>query len=150
MRVRAERENQAENVSNKEHDGDFQTQVLLANIRMIAHDVMKDRWHNQTDSRKREHRRAEHGSRCIEALLRILEAASENARAEHQQHIADDRAGDRSLDHIEQARAQSHERDNQLRRIAERRIEQAAEAFAQLLRQMLSRPSHPSSQWNNR
>ena len=57
--------------------------------------------------------------------------------AEHQQHVADDRAGQRRLDQVRQSLAEREDSDDELRSVAERRIQQAADATAQVLGQRL-------------
>ena len=61
----------------------------------------------------------------------MLQAADECRRAEHQQHVADDRAGQGGLDEIGQAFAQRQRADDQFGGVAERRVEQAADAAAE-------------------
>ena len=67
----------------------------------------------------------------------MFQAAGQQARAQHQQQVADDRAGDRRLDQIEQSGADGEDRDDQLGGVAEGSVEQAAQARAGVMRQLL-------------
>ena len=78
------------------------------------------------------------------------QSAGEHRRAQHEQDIADDRAGDRGLDHVIKPVPQRGERDHQLCGITESGVEQPADAFARTRRQRLGRPSHPTRQRNDR
>src|SRR6185436_20967573 len=95
----------------------------------------------ESDRGQGQHGRLRAGSRWIEALLRVAQAAGEHGGAQYEQDIADDGAGDRGLHHIVQSRAQSGERDDQFGRVAEGRVQQAAHAFAGTLRELLGRAS---------
>ena len=81
-----------------------------------------------------ERRAARRSSTAILALkcLRAVAAARRPATlsAEDQQQVADDRAGQRRLDDLDQAGLQGEERDDQLGDVAERRVEDAADLRA--------------------
>ena len=62
-----------------------------------------------------------------EPLVPVAQAAEQQAGAQHQQQVADDRPGERRLDHLDLARGQREERDDELRDVAERRVEDAAD-----------------------
>ena len=72
--------------------------------------------------------------RSAERLLVALRAADEHRRAQHEQDVADDRADERGLDDLLEAFEQREERDDQLGRVAERHVQQAADAGAALAR----------------
>jgi hypothetical protein len=58
------------------------------------------------------------------------DAADQHRRAQHQQHVADDRADDRRLDDLVQARLEREEGDDQLRRVAEGDVQQPPDSRA--------------------
>ncbi len=62
------------------------------------------------------------------------------ARAEDEQHVADDRPGERCLDQVDVALAQCQRADDQLGGVAERRVEQAADPAAEAASQRLGGP----------
>ena len=64
------------------------------------------------------------------AFSRPLEAADEHRRAQHEQDVAEDRADHRRLDDLVQALVQREESDDQLGGVAERDVQQAADARA--------------------
>ena len=61
------------------------------------------------------------------------------AAAEHEQRGRDDRAGDRAANDVRQAAADREERDDQLGRVAEARVQEAADAGARVLGDVLGR-----------
>ena len=101
---------------------------------------------NQGDRRQGQQGGLGTGARGVEVLFRVAEPAGDHRGAEHEQDVADDGAGNRGFHHVVQPGAQRGERDDQLRRIAERGIEQPAHAFAGALRQLLRRAPHPSGE----
>ena len=76
----------------------------------------------------------------LKRLGGMFQPADERRRAEHQQHVADDRAGERRLDEIDQPLAQRQRADDQLGGVAERGVEQAADAAAEPFSEDLRRP----------
>ena len=67
----------------------------------------------------------------------MAQPAGQEGRAEDQQQVADDRAGDRGLDHVEHAGAQRHESDDKLGGIAQRGVEKTAYRLADAGRELL-------------
>ena len=66
-------------------------------------------------------------------------------RAEHQQNVADDRAGQRGLHHRVEPLSQRHDGDDQLRRVAEGGVQKPADAFAGVVRSCsVACPSQPA------
>ena len=65
-----------------------------------------------------------------ERLGPVPQPADQHARAEDEQQVADDRAGERRLDDLDQPGLQGEERDDQLGDVAERRVEDAADLRA--------------------
>ena len=66
------------------------------------------------------------------------------------QDIADDRAGNRGFHHIVQSGMQRDERDDELGRIAECRVEKPANAFAEAFREHFGGAAHPSGKRHDR
>ena len=60
----------------------------------------------------------------------MAQPADQHARAEHEQQVADDRAGQRRLHDLDQAGLQREERDDQLGDVAERGVEDPADLRA--------------------
>ena len=75
-------------------------------------------------------------------LLRPPQAAHEHRRPHHQQDVPEDRADDRGLDHLVQPASEREQGDDQLRRVAEGDVEQAADAGARACGELLGRPAH--------
>ena len=76
--------------------------------------------------------------------MRKAQAAGECRRAEHEQQIADDRPGERRLHDGREPFRQYHQRDNQLGRVAEGRVEKSAEACAGVCCELLGRATQPA------
>ena len=99
---------------------------------------LRDRRRNQqADGGQEQQARLHAGADAVVFLLVILEAAKQQRDAEHEQRVGDDRAGHRRLHQHELPGAQGRERDHQLRQVAERRIEQAADRITGLGRHRL-------------
>ena len=90
----------------------------------------EERRHDEPDRGDHEERDARAGEVRIELLRAVLESARELRGAEHEEEIADDRAGDRCLDEIDEPRAQREDRDDELREIAERCVDESTERGA--------------------
>ncbi len=75
-------------------------------------------------------------SRPVETLRAVLDAADQDAETHDQQDVADDRAGDGGLDEIQQALSDGENRDDEFGGVAQRRVEQAADAGAGVRRQL--------------
>ena len=73
----------------------------------------------------------------MEFLRGASEAADKKGRTENQQQISDDAAGDRGFDEFDVSAVERDDGDNQFRRVAERGVEEAAEARAGPMRQFL-------------
>ena len=75
---------------------------------------------------------------CRRALIAVvflhvvLEPAEQERRAQHEQRVGDDRAGDGRLHQHVLPGAQGGERDDQFRQVAQRGVEQAADRIAGL------------------
>ena len=94
---------------------------------------LRDRRGNQQRDRRQEQQAClQPGARAVELLHVVLEAAEQERRAQHEQRVGDDRAGDRRLHQRVLPGAQGGERDDQLGQVAERRVEQPADRVAGL------------------
>ena len=93
-------------------------------------DEIDDRRHDERDDREREHHRRGPGRGPVEALRAVFESAGQTGQAEDQEQVSDDAAGDRRFHDLEVMALQRHDRDDQLRGVAERRVEEAAERRA--------------------
>ena len=87
------------------------------------------------------------GGDAVEPLRAVPEPADEARGAEDQQQVADDAAGDRGLDDLDVVGAQRDERDDQLRGVAERGVEQAAQRSGpdRLASSSVARPISPAA-----
>ena len=97
------------------------------------------RRHEQRDRRQEEQPRLEPRADPVVLLHVMLQPAEQERRAQHEQRVGDDRAGERRLDQHVLAGAQRRERDDELGQVAERRVEQAADRVAGLRRDRLGR-----------
>ena len=135
--VGLQREPQARHVGEDEHarhrgreplDGAVVVHALGARLRQAASvDELVDGGHDQRGGRQQQHRGLRRGGGAIEVLAVALEAAEEHRGPEHEQDVAHDRADDRGLDHLVQAGAEREEGDDELGRVAEGDVEQAAD-----------------------
>jgi len=81
-------------------------------------------------------------------LLRPGQATQQDRQAEHQEDVADDRAGNRGLHQWIELRplGKNHQGNNQLGGIAEGGVEQSAQAGPKGLGQVLGGPAHQPGQ----
>ena len=84
-----------------------------------ARGEVKHRWDDQADRGQRERNDGGAGGRAIKTLFLIFRAAQDNGKAEHEQDVADDRAGNGSFHHAGQAFGERDPRDDQLGRVSE-------------------------------
>ena len=75
----------------------------------------------------------------LDAAIDRAAAAGEEREAEHEQQVADDGAGQRAAHDLRQPLVHRDQRDDQLRRVAERRVEEAADPRPGVLRRVLGR-----------
>ena len=148
--VRPQAEQQAQDVADEQHDGDFEAEFAFVRRRVARNQEVKDRRDNEADHAERQQGYPERGRSAVEILGLVFQAAGQDAGPEHQQDIADDRAGQRCLDHIDQASLQGNEPDDQFRRVAEGGVEQAADPRPEMLSQVLSGRAHQTGQGNDR
>ena len=77
--------------------------------------------------------------RKLDCPVDLAAAAEEEREAEHEQQVPDHGAGERAADDLELHRVHREERDDQLRRVAEGRVEEAADAGPGVLGRVLGR-----------
>ena len=150
--VGLQREEEAGDVGDDEDDRDGEREVLDGRAvvddlgagagQALALDQLEDRRHQQRRGRQQQHRRLDAGAGPAEGLLLAAQPAGQHRGAEHQQDVADDRADDRGLDHLLEPLAEREEGDDQLRRVAEGDVEQAADAGARSRGQLLGGAAH--------
>ena len=143
---------QAEHVGDDEDDRDGEREVLDgaavvdrlgAGLRQaLALDQLEDRRHHQRRRGQHQHRALDRGAGAAEGLLLAADPAGQHRRPHDEQDVADDRADDRGLDHLLQPLAEGEEGDDQLRRVAEGDVEEAADPRPRAGRQLLGRPPH--------
>ena len=141
-------EHEVQQIDEKQHDGNRDAQPAKSLSRGTGRGL-KGRRKDQCDRRKREHRRLGTRSGRIEVLLGTAQSSGQHGGAEHQQDISDDGAGDRRLHHVVQPGTQRGERNDELGGIAERRVQEPANAFAHALRELLRGPAHPAGKRQN-
>src|SRR5688572_23236406 len=79
----------------------------------------------------------------------MSEAAVKCAQSEYEQDVADDGSGNRCLDQVMESGAQGNNRDDELSGVAERRVQQTTNSFAQRFRELLGSPAHQTSERND-
>ena len=97
-------------------------------------------------SMRRHHARA--GGVELEVL--VLETAGEARRAQDEQDVADDRAGERRLDDAVVALLERDQGDDELGGVAEGGVQEPADAFARALGQVLGRFAQPTGERHDR
>ena len=147
-----QREPQPGEVRQQQHDRDRERHVLdvgrevrrlvlelrqLAAVRQQEH-----RRQQQRDRGQQQHRGLRAGRLGDELLPLPAPAADQHRGAHHQQQVAEDRADDRRLDDLLQPRLEREQGDDQLRRVAERDVQQAADAGPGAVRELLGGAAH--------
>ena len=89
-----------------------------------------DRRNDQSERREHQQRTIDPGHARIERLRLDLEPAGDHRNPQTEQQVADDRTRERRLDDPDQAPVQREQADDDLRRVAQRRVEQPARASA--------------------
>ena len=150
--VRLEAEEQARGVREEQDHRDDRrhrldvvgvVDLLLADARQAAAvDELEDRRQDERRAGEQEHQHLDVGGGAVEELALALGAADEHRRAHDEQDVAEDRADDRGLDDLLQALAQREERDDELGEVAERDVQEAADARAGAVRELLGRAAH--------
>ena len=139
--VRLQREPQAREVGEQQHDRDRERHLLDARSgsssppRRAAAARRRGRAGTSPAARARRSASSSIVACALAAsatnLLALAPPAADQHRGAHdQQQVAEDRADDRGLDDLLQALLEREQRDDQLRRVAERDVQQAADARA--------------------
>jgi hypothetical protein len=150
MPMRAQREEQAKHVRDDQDHRDLDTQRPLGQSRRGRDDEVEDRGNEQGDGTEHEQCRAQSGRRAVELLALELHAAPQRARAEHEQQVADDRTRDGRFHQVEQPGTQGDDRDDELCGVAERRVEQPPDSFAESLCELLGGSAHQGGERDDR
>ncbi len=148
--VRAQREYEAESVGDHQDDRDLDAQAAFAGEGFAARQVMVSRGRQQRSGGEQQHGSLAAGRCGVERLRRMTKAAGEQRDPEHQQEIADDRTRDRGLDDADEPAAKRRERDDHLGGVAERGVQQAADAGAGSLREPFRRSPEPGGKRHDR
>src|SRR5206468_6819941 len=102
--------------------------------------------HHQRDHRDEQHGGVRASGSARERLLLAPDAARDDAEAENQKNVSDDRAGERSLNYLNMSGAQSEYGDDQLRRVAEGRVQDSADGRASVRGESFSSLAHHSGE----
>ncbi len=117
--------------------------------------VAKDRGNDQRGHGQHQHGGIHPSVAPVKLLGAVLQTAHEHAQAQYQQDVAHDRAGQRGsyqFEHllvdgrVQQSLADGHDGDDQLRRVAQRGIEQSTQARARVDGQRLGGRAHQPRQ----
>jgi hypothetical protein len=130
LAMRLEREEHPQPVSGYQQQRQAHAQ-LLRERRAPRGVGFRDRRRNQERDRGQEQQRClKAGARPVVFLQVVLHAAEQERRAQHEQRVGDDRAGDRRLHQHVLSGAQGGEGYDQLGQVAERGVEQATDRIA--------------------
>ena len=127
MPVRLERKTEHAKVGDKKHQGDRQGKPLLhyrtpATWAALCGHV-KHRRNDQRDRRQGQGDRRGARASLIKPLLAVLCAAAQDRQSEHEQNVADDRAGNRRFDHAAQTFRERNHGNDEFRRVPKRGIQ---------------------------
>jgi hypothetical protein len=139
LAVRPEREEQAQRVRRDEDDREAEAQLRGEGRRTGRVGGPDGRRNQEGDGRQEELRRLELRGRRVELLHPVTQPTEEQARAQHEQRVGDDRAGDRRLDQHVLARAERGHGDHELGQVPQRRVQESADGVAGLRRDGLGR-----------
>ena len=114
--------------------------------RIHARDRRRD---EDRDHSQKQHAGLQTGIGPVELLHMVLQSAEQERRAQHEQRIGDDHAGDRCLHQHILPRAQRGQRNDELGQIAEGGVEQAADAVARFGRHGFGGVAEQRSQRND-
>ena len=128
-------------VRREQHDRDRQREEKQRVALVGAVAAPRERRRDRQESDGAEHGKELHAQR---SRVDLPVAARNHRRAEHEQDVRDDRAGQGPTHDAGEIVRDSEQRDDQLRRIAEARVQEAADAGACVLCRMLRRlADHP-------
>jgi hypothetical protein len=148
--VGLELEDEARDVCQDQDDGDVEADRLdVLGLAMMG-DRCVDRGDDEGDHRQEHHAAARFRRHLIEAQLLVLPPPEQHGETEDHQHVANDRPGERGLHDRRFARTKGHEPDDELGRVAERRVEEPAHSRPSVVREVLGGLAHEASQRQDR
>jgi len=118
---------QIQRVRRQHHERDADVQRRRVPRDGVAEDPMKGGGDDDRDRGQQHHGGVAPRPGGVVLLDAITKSAEQEGDAERQQEIREQRADERSPHHLDQPRPQGHHRDDELRQIAEGRVEQSAE-----------------------
>jgi hypothetical protein len=141
LRMGLEHEDEVEHVRGEQDEGEADVeQRLLPQGLLGREDPIECARHGQAD-RGDQHHRAVHARGGLPVGLRVeTHPADEEGDAEREQQVREDRADDRRAHHVKEPRAERHQGDDQLGRIAEGGVQESADGVAGVGRELLRRP----------
>ncbi len=146
----AKTEHQAQHIGQHQHDRNVEAEAAFETDGPLSHDLVEDGRQHEPDRSEKKHRGTHARRRPVEPLDGgKLQASNQDAQSEDEEQVADDRAGQRSFDDVHQASSQRHDRDDQLRRIAERGVEEASPTGSEMLGQTLCGAPHVTGEGND-
>jgi hypothetical protein len=150
--VGLEREDQAGGVGEQQDERHADGQLLeiggeLAALgagvgEAAARHQLEDGRHDECRGREQQHERLGARCRAIEDLTLALATADEHRGAHHEQDVAEDGSHDGRLDDLLEPLVESEEGDDELGRVAEGDVQEAADARARAGGQLLRRAAH--------
>lgn len=146
LAVGVEGEKEAGEVGGDENDGDFEAQSGFLARRGGSAEVMERGGHNERDGGEGHHARLGTRSGGIEAEDLVPVASGKAGGSENKEHVADDGAGERSLDDAMKALLQGDEGDDQLGGVSEGGVEKAADGFAGAGGEVLGGAAEPAGE----
>ena len=130
--VRLQRKQHTQPVRADEQEGQTDAQLLGERGPRDRVGLRNRRGNQQRDRRQEQQARLHAGADTVVFLDMILESAEEKGRAQHEQRVGDDRAGHGRLHQHILPGAQGGERNDQLRQIAQRGVEETADRIPRL------------------
>jgi hypothetical protein len=130
--MRHQRVKQVGQVDEDQHDGHAEAEALVEDVRAFGRDeaplavVERGRQH-QRDHREHQQAGEQPARVAVEGLPAPSPRPDQDRRAETEQAVADDRAGDRRLDDLDVARAEHEQREDELGGVAEGHVQQTAD-----------------------
>ena len=104
--VGLEGKHEARAVGDEQDDGDFRVHPKFRLLSGSSREGVKDSRHNERHDAQEQHRRPETRRSAIETLDGTAQPSDQRRKAEDQQGVADDRAGQRCLDEVDVPRSE--------------------------------------------
>ena len=129
---------------------DRPTLNFWVNAAPAAESACRDRRRNQQRDRGQEEQaRLKAGAAPVVFLHMVLESAEQKRRAQHEQRVGDNRAGNGRLHQHVLPGAQGGERDDQFGQVSQRGVEQATDRIARLGRYGFGGVTQQRRQWHD-